>query len=136
MNIVKEIMPHDYVFTASDGWTTTKGAMKPHPRLYGTFTKKIRKCVLDEKLMSLSDAIRSMTSLPAEKFNMEERGKIAVGYFADIAVIDLDTVTDHGTYEEPDQYSEGIVYLLVNGVLSIDRGKAIGKRGGRPLSPY
>jgi len=78
-------------------------------------------------------AIRSMTSLPAEKFRMKGRGKIEEGYFADIAIINLDTITDHATYDNPEQYSEGINYLFVNGVMAIENGKATGKRGGKVL---
>lgn len=126
-------MPHEYIMTASDGWTTQKGFMKPHPQCYGTYPRKIRKYVLEKKLMGLPAAIRSMTALPAEKFKMKGRGKIAEGYFADIAIINLDTITDHATYDNPQQYSEGINYLFVNGVMAIENGKATGKRGGKVL---
>jgi len=133
INVVRALMPRDYILTASDGWTVPKDMTKPHPRVYGTFPKKIRQFVLEEKLMSLTGAIRSMTSLPAEKFRMKGRGRIAEGNFADIAVINLETITDHATFTDPHQYSEGVEYLLVNGVLSIDKGKATGDRGGRPI---
>jgi len=133
MQIVREFMPHDYILTISDGWTTPKGMTMPHPRVYGTFPKKLRKFVLEEKLMRLPQAIRSMTSLPADKFNMQGRGRIAEGAYADIAVIDLNTICDRSTYEDPHQYAQGITYLLVNGVLSIEEGSATGRRGGRAL---
>ncbi len=133
MEIVKDLMPNDYVMTISDGWTVPKGMTKPHPRLYGTFPKKIREFVLDEKLMDLKSAIRSMTSKPAEKFNLKGRGKIEVGAFADVAVIDLDRITDHATYLDPHQYAEGVEYLVVNGVVSIEGNVATGRRGGRGL---
>ncbi|MCJ7771730.1 MAG: D-aminoacylase [Desulfobacterales bacterium] len=133
MSIVCDIMPKDYIITGSDGWTVPKGMTKPHPRVYGTFPKKIREFVLEEKLMDLTLAIRSMTSLPAEKFNMKGRGKIAVGNYADIAVINMKTITDKATYLDPHQYSEGIDTLLVNGIVSIENGKITGERGGKPL---
>lgn len=133
MSIVRDIMPKDYIITGSDGWTIPKGMTKPHPRVYGTFPKKIRQFVLEEKLMDLVLAIRSMTSLPAEKFNMKGRGKIAVGNIADIAVVNLKTITDKATYFDPHQYSEGIDALLVNGVVSIENGKMTGERGGKSL---
>jgi len=82
--------------------------------------------------MSLAFAIRSMTSLPAEKFKLKGRGRIAVGNYADIAVIDLENYYDKATYKNPVQYSTGVKYLIVNGVVSIDDGKLTGKRGGRP----
>jgi N-acyl-D-aspartate/D-glutamate deacylase len=133
MDIVRELTANDYVMTISDGWTIPKGMMKPHPRLYGTFPKKIRKFVLDEKLMDLKTAIRSMTSLPAEKFKIAGRGKIEVGNYADVTMIDLDTITDHATYLDPHQYADGVPYVIVNGVVAIDGGEFTGKRGGRGL---
>lgn len=133
IGIVRELMPHDYIITASDGWTIPKGITRPHPRVYGTFPKKLKQFVMDEKLMTFQEAVRSMTSLPAEKFNMKGRGKIEKGAYADIAVWDQDKIADHATYKDPHQYSDGIQWLLVNGVVSIQNGKATGKRGGRPL---
>ncbi|MEZ7893050.1 MAG: amidohydrolase family protein [Candidatus Wallbacteria bacterium] len=131
--INRENMPHDYVFTVSDGYTVFKPGMSPHPRFYGCFPRKIKKFAIEEKLMSLNDAIRSMTSLPAEKFGIKGRGRIVSGCYADIAVIDIDKFTDHATYTERDLYSEGVKYLLVNGVFAIEDGKITDKCGGRPL---
>ncbi len=132
MRNVKEFLMHnDFVFVISDGWTAIKGAGKPHPRCYGAYPKMIKKFVVDEKVMKLSAVIGAMTSLPAEKFRMKDRGKLAVGYFADIAVIDLQKLGDHATYKNPHQYSTGVEYLFVNGVLSIDKGIATNERGGR-----
>ena len=133
INVVREIMPHDYIFTTCDGWTIPKDKMKPHPRLYGAFPRKIKKFVFEEKIMDIKSAIRSMTSLPANKFHMKERGKIAEGYYADVTVMNLNAVADNATYDKPHQYSSGIEFLLVNGVLAIKNGKATGDRGGRPL---
>ena len=133
MNIVKELSTADYVMTASDGWTAPKGMGKPHPRVNGTFPRKLRRFVMDEKLMDLSTAIRSMTSLPAEKFNMKGRGKIEKGFVADIAVLDPQRIIDRATYTDPHQYAEGVVHLLVNGVLSIENKQITGDRGGRAV---
>ncbi|MFH0887771.1 MAG: amidohydrolase family protein [Planctomycetota bacterium] len=129
----RENMPHDYVFTASDGYTVFEGFKSPHPRFLGCFPRKIRKYALEEKLLSLNDAIRSMTSLPAEKFKMKRRGRITPGNYADIAVIDLKNFTDCSTYQDRDRPSEGVIYLLVNGALSIENGKTTGQSGGRAL---
>jgi N-acyl-D-amino-acid deacylase len=107
--------------------------MKPHPRLYGSFPRKLKKYVLEEKIMDLKSAIRSMTSLPAGKFKIKERGKIVEDYYADVTVMNLNEVSDNATYDEPHQYASGIEYVLVNGVLAIKNGKATGDRGGRPL---
>ena len=128
-----EFMTHDYVFTGSDGHTLMKGAGKYHPRSYAAFTKKLRQFVLDEKKLDLNFAIRSMTSLPAEKFNMKGRGRIAEGNFADIAVIELQNIKDNATYATPDNLSEGVVHLLVNGIHTIEDGKYTGRTGGRAL---
>ena len=133
LSIVREIMPRDYVMTASDGWPVPRGLSRPHPRSYGTFPRKIRKFALEEKVLSLSAALRSMTSLPAEKFRLKGRGKIAPGNFADISVVDLKTVRDKATYLDPHQYAEGVKYLLVNGVLAIEDGQVRRERGGKGL---
>ena len=127
-----DIMPHDYVFTASDAFLD-QGFFKAHPRFYGTFPGKIRKYALDEKLMTLNDAIMSMTSLPADKFKMKGRGRIMVGNFADIVVIDLNTIREVGTYEDPARYPVGIIHVLVNGAVSIENGKSTHQTGGRTL---
>ncbi|MDQ7779180.1 MAG: amidohydrolase family protein, partial [Planctomycetota bacterium] len=129
--INREMMPHEYVFTASDGFAVFGPGESPHPRFYGCFPRKIRKHALNEKLLSLQAAIRSMTSLPARKFKLEGRGMIAVGNHADIVVIDLADLKENATYAERDRYSTGVVYVLVNGKLSIDQGKLTGVRAGQ-----
>jgi N-acyl-D-aspartate/D-glutamate deacylase len=131
MKVIKEIMPQDYIITGSDGWTVPKDITRPHPRVYGTFPRKIRKFVLEEKGLSLISAIRSMTSLPAEKFKLQGRGQIEKGNYADIAVIDFDQIMDRATYLEPHQYADGVHYLLVNGVLAIEGSKVTGHGGGK-----
>ncbi|MFO7963264.1 MAG: amidohydrolase family protein [Desulfobacterales bacterium] len=133
MNIVRELMPHDYIMTASDGWTVPMGMSLPHPRVYGTFPKKLNQFVRNEKLMSFKKAIRSMTSLPAEKFRMKGRGKIETGAYADIVVWDKSGIKDDATYSDPHHYSEGVEWLLVNGVIAIENKKATRNRGGRAL---
>lgn len=133
IRVVRELMPHDYVFTISDGWTIPKDMMKPHPRLYGTFPRKLRTFVFEEKVMGLAAALRSMTSLPAGKFKIKDRGRIATGCFADITVLNPKTIADRSTYTDPHQYAAGIEYVLVNGVMALENGKATGERGGRPL---
>jgi len=131
IEVVKELMTQDYMMSSSDGTVYAELAGRPHPRSFGAFTRKIRYIVLEQKLMSLPKAIRSMTSLPAQKFRLQGRGMIAKGNYADIAVIDLKNLYDKATYKDPVRYSTGVKYLLVNGVLSINNGKLTGKRGGR-----
>jgi N-acyl-D-amino-acid deacylase len=133
MGIVRELAVPGWVLTASDGWTVPKGMTMPHPRTYGTFPKKIRRFALDEKLIGLPQALRSMTSLPAEIFNITGRGKIEPGAFADIAVLDLNTIADRATYADPHQYAAGIPYVVVNGVIAVDNGEFTGGRGGRTI---
>jgi len=133
METVKQLMTADYVMTASDGFTVPKGFFKPHPRVYGTFPKKIRRFALDEKIVNLAACIRSMTSLPAEKFNITNRGVIQPGAYADVTVFNADTIMDTATYLDPHQYATGIEYVLVNGVVSIDGGEFTGDRGGRSV---
>ena len=131
--VLQSIMPGEYVITASDGWTVPKGMTKPHPRVYGTFPRKLKKYAIDEKTLEINQAIRSMTSMPAEKFNMINRGILAPNNYADIAVIDLDKITDQATFQDPHQYAQGVVHLFVNGVQAIENGKATGNRGGKTL---
>ncbi len=133
MGIVRTLMPEDYVITASDGWTVPKGMTHPHPRVYGTFPRKLRKFVMEEKILDMSRAICSMTSLPAEKFKMKDRGRLAVDYFADIAVIDPQQIADKSTYKDPHHYAKGVEHLFVNGVHCIKDGELTGDRGGRGL---
>ncbi|MCP4750781.1 MAG: amidohydrolase family protein, partial [Proteobacteria bacterium] len=133
MDIVRELMPNDFVITGSDGWTVPKGLTVPHPRTYGTFPRKIEKFALKEQLISLVQAIHSMTGLPAETFNMKGRGKIAAGNYADVAVIDIDAIADRSTYLDPHHYAEGVVHLLVNGRFGIENGKDTGIEAGKAL---
>lgn len=132
-NVKEFLMNNNFVFVGSDGWTTIKDVGKPHPRCYGAFPKMIKTFATDEKVMDLSAIIRAMTSLPAEKFRLVNRGKLDIGYFADITIIDLQKLGDHATYKNPHQYSTGVEYLFVNGVIVIDRSAATNERGGRVL---
>lgn len=131
---MRDFMPNHYVFTSSDGMTWAKGKSDgAHPRYFGSFAKKLKHFSMDENRMGLNDAIRSMSYLPAEKLGLAGRGKIEKGAYADITILDLDTLKDCSTYEEPDVYAEGIVHVLVNGVVTIKDRKLTGKRGGRTL---
>ncbi|MCX6090117.1 MAG: amidohydrolase family protein, partial [Candidatus Atribacteria bacterium] len=136
---MKEFMKKEYVFTVSDGFamSTDVAALFPnlpgHPRSFGAFPRKIRKYALDEQVIPLQQAIRSMTSLPAERFHMKKRGRIAQGYYADITILDLKKLKDTATYQNYAQYAEGIEYLLVNGQLEIDQETITGIRSGRFL---
>jgi N-acyl-D-amino-acid deacylase len=132
-NDMKTFMQQDWVATGSDGSTFLNLLRYAHPRFYGAFPKKIRRFVFEQKIITLPFALRSMTELPADAFNIPERGKLEEGYFADIVVFDPENIRDIATYDDPCQYSQGIEYLFVNGVLSIDKGEYTGRRGGRAL---
>ncbi len=127
----KKIMPSQLVFTASEGISYVQGSVLPHPGYWGAFAHKLRKYALEDKIVQLNDAIRSMTALPAAKFKLRDRGQIAVGFFADIAIIDLKKLKDKATFMLPEQRAEGVEYLVVNGIVSIEKGKVTGKKGGR-----
>jgi len=118
---VRSIMKKDYILSGSDGWTQVFGEAKPHPRSYGNFPRKLRQFVKDERLISLSHALRSMTSLPAEKFRIKDRGYIKEGYAADIAVFDPGIFSDRASVENPHSYAEGLEYLFVNGRKVIEK---------------
>jgi N-acyl-D-amino-acid deacylase len=127
---VKNIMKYPYNMIASDAGIAVMGAGKPHPRAYGTNSRVLGKYVREEKVISLEEAIRRMTSLPANKFNLVERGLIREGYIADIVVFDENEVGDASTYDNPHQYAKGFKYVLVNGAITIDNGVHNGTRKG------
>lgn len=95
---------------------------RPHPRAYGSFPRVLGKYVREEKVLTLEEAIRKMTSQPAEVFQLKDRGALKPGYFADIVIFNPDTIIDKGTFEDPCQYPEGIEYVLINGQVVIKQG--------------
>jgi len=109
------------------------GQEHPHPRAYGTFPRVIRKYVREDKLLSLEEAIRKMSALPAQKMRLADRGVVKAGMWADLVVFDAATVTDKATFAQPNQLSVGMDYVLVNGVPVIAAGKATGARPGKVL---
>jgi N-acyl-D-amino-acid deacylase len=103
----------------------------PHPRAYGNFARWLGRYVRDEKLVSLEDGIRRLTSLPAGNLGLTERGRLAEGYFADVVVFDPAAIQDHATFEKPHQYSTGVVHVFVNGTHVLKDGEHTGARPGR-----
>jgi N-acyl-D-aspartate/D-glutamate deacylase len=126
-------MKRPYVLTGSDGNVQIPDESFPHPRSYGTFPRKIREYVLNRKWITMEQAIRAATSLPAEVLGLEGRGKLKEGFAADIVVFDPDKITDKATYDDPHRYSEGILYLMINGKLSIENGNYNGQLAGKPI---
>lgn len=105
----------------------------PHPRYYGTFPRILGRYVRDEKVITLEEAIRKMTSANAAKIHIYDRGLLRPGLAADVTVFDPNTVIDNATYEKPHQFASGISYVLVNGTLVLDNGRHTGKRPGKIL---
>jgi N-acyl-D-amino-acid deacylase len=110
---------NDSAGTAPDGLL---GQEHPHPRAYGTFPRILCKYVREDGTLTLPDAIRKFSALPASRLRLADRGVIKTGMWADIVVFDPDTITDLATFEKPNQLSQGMQYVLVNGVPVIERG--------------
>ena len=130
---VKRIMQYPFNMFASDASIRVLGAGMPHPRGYGTNARVLAKYVREEKVLSLEEAIRRMTSLPAQKFQLKDRGLLREGYAADIVIFDENEVKDVATYEKPHAYSRGFHFVIVNGVLTVDNEKHLGVRAGKAL---
>jgi N-acyl-D-amino-acid deacylase len=109
------------------------GEAHPHPRAYGAFPRILRKYVREEKKLSLEDAIRKFSALPAARLRLADRGVLKAGMWADVVVFDPETVRDLATFENPNQLSQGMDYVLVNGVPVIDGGKMTGALPGKVL---
>jgi N-acyl-D-amino-acid deacylase len=109
------------------------GQAHPHPRAYGTFPRILRKYVREDKALTLEDAIRKFSALPAQRMRLTDRGVLKAGMWADVVVFDPATVRDRATFDNPNQLSEGMEYVLVNGVPVIDRGKMTGALPGKVL---
>jgi N-acyl-D-aspartate/D-glutamate deacylase len=131
---IETLMRQPWTITASDGDLVPMGEGVPHPRSYGTFPRKIRKYVIEEGVVNLSAAIRSMTLLPATALRMEERGILREGAVADLVVFDLAKVRDKAEYQRPHQLSEGMIYVLVNGKIALEDGRFTDELYGRVLS--
>jgi dihydroorotase/N-acyl-D-amino-acid deacylase len=109
------------------------GQEHPHPRAYGTFPRILRKYVREEKRLTLEDAIRKFSALPAQRMRLTDRGVLKAGMWADVVVFDPATIRDLATFENPNQLSQGMEYVLVNGVAVIDQGKQTGALPGKVL---
>jgi dihydroorotase/N-acyl-D-amino-acid deacylase len=104
-----------------------------HPRAFGSMPRFLGRYVRDERLMPLAEAIRKITSMPAQREHLTNRGLIKTGFYADITIFDPATIIDRATYTDPTQLSEGVDYVFVNGQLEYDDGKLTAAKAGRPL---
>ncbi len=130
---VETIMLLKYNMIASDGGIVEFGKGVPHCRNYGTFPRIIRRYVFEKHLLKLEDAIRKMTSLPAQTLRLTDRGIIKKGMYADLVIFDPKTIKDTATYSNPHQYPEGIKYVFVNGKIAAIDGKPTGRLAGKIL---
>jgi N-acyl-D-amino-acid deacylase len=130
---VKRIMQYPFNMFASDATIRILNSGMPHPRGYGTNARVLAKYVREEKVISLEEAIRRMTSLPAQKFQLSNRGLLKENYAADIVIFDEKQVQDISTFEKPHAYSKGFYFVIVNGTLTVDQEKHVGTRAGKAL---
>jgi len=130
---IEYFMKKPWVMTGSDGNIVIPGRGVPHPRSYGTFARKIRQYVIEKRIISMEQAIRAATGLPAEMLGFQDRGLVKAGYAADLVVFDPAMIADKATYTSPHQYCEGINYVLVNGTPVVEEGRFNGSLAGKPL---
>ncbi|MEE9611036.1 MAG: amidohydrolase family protein [Desulfatiglandales bacterium] len=135
---MKKLMTYDWLMFSSDGGAypilnETDNPRPGHPRSFGSQARVLRKYVREEKVLSLEDAVRKMTSLPAQFLQIKDRGLLMEGYKADIIVFDPQTIKDNATYANPRQYSTGTEFVMVNGKISVEKSKYNGGLNGKLL---
>lgn len=130
---VQTIIQFPHTICISDAGIRVFGSGRPHPRAYGSNARVLGRYVRELQLISLEDAIRRMTSLPAQQLQIKNKGLIMPGYDADLVIFDAAKLEDKATYENPHQFSEGFHYVLVNGQIVIDEGKHTGLRPGKAI---
>ena len=133
-NVKKQIALPYMSFGSDAGSMAPEGEFlkySTHPRAYGNFARVLGKYVRDEQIITLEEAVRKMTSLPASNLKIKKRGSLTAGYFADIAIFDPEKVQDHATFAEPHQYSTGMVHVFVNGEQVLEDGEHTGATPGQ-----
>ncbi len=134
---IRKAIRRPWVSFCSDGASMSAEGIflnrTPHPRAYGAFARLLAKYVREEKLISLPEAIRRLTSLPADNLKIRRRGRLAAGHFADVVVFDPATIQDHATYAEPHRYATGVRHVFVNGVQVLRDGEHTGAKPGRAV---
>ena len=130
---LRRIIRHPATMIASDGGIPVFGKAAPHPRNYGTFARVLAVYVHDTNTITLEDAVRKMTSFPAQRLGLTDRGLLRPGMKADIAVFDPARVRDKATFEKPHQYAEGFSTVIVNGAIVLDAASMTAARPGRAL---
>ena len=127
------VMRHEVAMIGSDGLPCEGG--QPHPRLYGTFPRVLGRYVRELGVLTLPEAIRKMTSLPARKFRLHRRGTIREGWYADLSLFDPEKIVDRATYDNPRLLSVGVLHVIVNGDVVVSNGRHLGTRSGYVLNP-
>jgi N-acyl-D-amino-acid deacylase len=130
---VERILRYPWTAIASDGGIQEFGVGVPHPRSYGTNARVLGEYVRNRGVLTLEDAVRRMTSLPARTFGFRDRGLIREGMAADLVIFDPDRVADRATYQQPHQFSEGIDFVFVNGIAAVENAELTAARAGRVL---
>jgi N-acyl-D-amino-acid deacylase len=134
---VQKALRQPYVMIGSDSLGLAGGhgphAGRPHPRMYGTFPRVLGRYAREAKLFSYEEAIARMTGMPAAKLDLDARGLLREGYFADLALFDPETVCDAATFEAPHRYPVGIPYVIINGSVAVDAGEFNQRAAGRIL---
>jgi dihydroorotase/N-acyl-D-amino-acid deacylase len=130
---VQRVMAHPATMIASDGQVVVFGMGVPHPRSYGTFARVLGVYVREKGVITLEDAVRKMTSFPASRLGLPDRGVLRAGMKADIAVFDPARVKDMATFDKPHQYAAGFAYVIVNGQIAYEGGAMTAARPGRVI---
>lgn len=130
---VETILRYPNTMIASDAGVHKPGIGMPHPRAYGTNARVLSRYVRERHIIHLEEAIRRMTSLPAQRFRLTDRGLLRPGYAADIVLFDDRTVSDQATYDQPHAYTKGISWVLVNGTAVVENSQHTGQRPGQLL---
>jgi len=125
---VRTVMRHPATMIGTDGiWSHGK----PHPRIYGTYPRILGTYVREERLLSLEDAVRKMTSFPAQKFELWKKGLVREGMDADLVIFDADTIAERSTFQDPHQYPTGLPYVILNGQVVVEQERYTGKLAGQ-----
>ena len=127
---VRRIISHPAAMIGSDGLPHDT---HPHPRLWGTFPRVLGHYSRKTKLLTLEESVRRMTSLPAAEFGLSERGRIAIGNYADLVLFNPDTIIDQASFEKPTEKADGIELVMVNGRTTWEKNKSTGSRPGRVI---
>jgi N-acyl-D-aspartate/D-glutamate deacylase len=128
-----KILSAPYCMIGSDSGIRSGGEGRPHPRGYGSAPRLLSQLAIEMKTIPLEEAVRKMTALPAEALHIHDRGRILDDYWADIVIFDPDTIKDRATYESPFQRPSGILFVLINGTLVVDRGETVSHTSGKVI---